>query len=74
LRGEGYDGRVILVGEESLFPTSGLPIELTDGERLHFDKAVLAAGARNRRVAIRPRALGGVFDLRTVEDADRIHT
>jgi 3-phenylpropionate/trans-cinnamate dioxygenase ferredoxin reductase subunit len=49
-------------------------IELADGERLRFDKALLATGARNRRPAIPGRELEGVFDLRTVEDADRIRT
>jgi 3-phenylpropionate/trans-cinnamate dioxygenase ferredoxin reductase component len=49
-------------------------VELADGERLLFDKALIATGARNRRPAIAGLDLEGVYDLRTVDDADRIRT
>jgi 3-phenylpropionate/trans-cinnamate dioxygenase ferredoxin reductase subunit len=47
-------------------------VELEDGERLRFDKLLLATGGRNRRLAVPGAELEGVYDLRTVEDADRI--
>ena len=117
LRDEGYEGRVVLVGEEPHVPYERPPlskeylrgevpferafvhsadvyaereietrrgiravrldtvenvVELAGGERLLFEKALIATGARNRRPAIPGLELEGVFDLRTVEDADRI--
>jgi len=119
LREEGFEGRLILVGEEPYVPYERPPlskeylrgevtfdralvrtadfyaeqeietrlgvravrvepaeriVELADGERLLFDKALIATGARNRRPAIPSLDLEGVFDLRTVDDADRIRT
>jgi 3-phenylpropionate/trans-cinnamate dioxygenase ferredoxin reductase subunit len=117
LREEGYEGRVVLVGEELHLPYERPPlskeylrgevpfeqalvrafdfyaehdietrlgvravrldpaariVELADGERLQYEKVLIATGARNRRPDIAGLALAGVFDLRTVDDADRI--
>jgi 3-phenylpropionate/trans-cinnamate dioxygenase ferredoxin reductase component len=117
LREEGYEGRVVLVGEELHLPYERPPlskeyrrgevafeqalvrafdfyaehdietrlgvravrldpaariVELADGERLEYEKVLIATGARNRRPDIAGLALEGVFDLRTVDDADRI--
>lgn len=117
LREEGYEGRVVLVGEEAHLPYERPPlskeylrgevtfehalvrtadfyaeqtietrydaravrlnsaekiVELANGERLPYDKLLIATGARNRRPPIRGLELDGVFDLRTVDDADRI--
>jgi 3-phenylpropionate/trans-cinnamate dioxygenase ferredoxin reductase subunit len=117
LREEGYEGRVLLVGEELHLPYERPPlskeylrgevafeqalvrasdfyaehdieirlgvravrldaaatiVELADGERLQYEKVLIATGARNRRPDIADLGLEGVFDLRTIEDADRI--
>ena len=45
---------------------------LHDGERLEFDSLLIATGGRNRRFPIPGLDLPGVYDLRTVADADRI--
>jgi 3-phenylpropionate/trans-cinnamate dioxygenase ferredoxin reductase subunit len=117
LREEGYEGPVVLVGEELHLPYERPPlskeylrgevpfeqalvrafdfyaehdieirlgvravrldpaariVELADGERLQYEKVLIATGARNRRPDIAGLGLEGVFDLRTVDDADRI--
>ncbi|MDP9341145.1 MAG: FAD-dependent oxidoreductase [Actinomycetota bacterium] len=117
LREEGFDGRIVLVGEEDIPPyerpplskeylrgeqsleeclvrpeawygeqgielrlgvrlerldAAGRSFELSDGSRVPFDRAVIATGARNRRLNVPGADLGGVFDLRRPADADRI--
>jgi len=52
--------------------TSGHTVELEGGERVPFDQLLIATGARNRRFPIPGLDLSGVYDLRTVEDAERI--
>jgi 3-phenylpropionate/trans-cinnamate dioxygenase ferredoxin reductase subunit len=47
-------------------------VELEDGERLSYDRLLVATGGRNRTFAVNGHDLDGVHDLRTVEDADRI--
>jgi len=47
-------------------------LELAGGERLEFDNVLIATGGRNRRFPIPGIDLPGVYDLRTVADADRI--
>ena len=47
-------------------------LTLKDGERLEFDQLLIATGGRNRRFPIPGLDLPGVYDLRTVADADRI--
>jgi len=47
-------------------------LELQGGERLEFDSVLIATGGRNRRFPIPGLDLPGVYDLRTVADADRI--
>jgi 3-phenylpropionate/trans-cinnamate dioxygenase ferredoxin reductase subunit len=47
-------------------------LELAGGERLEFDSVLIATGGRNRRFPIPGLDLPGVYDLRTVADADRI--
>ena len=42
------------------------------GERIPYDRLLIATGARNRRFAIPGLDLAGVIDLRTVGDAERI--
>jgi 3-phenylpropionate/trans-cinnamate dioxygenase ferredoxin reductase component len=117
LRTEGFDGRVVLVGEEPYLPYERPPlskgylrgeepaehaflrprewygenevelrlgvtatrldpanhqVELSDGERVGYDKVLVATGGRNRRLDVPGAQLEGVHDLRTFEDADRI--
>ena len=51
----------------------GRAVVLAGGERVPFDRAVIATGARNRRPAAIPGLdLPGVLDLRTPADADAI--
>ena len=47
-------------------------VELEGGERVRYDKVLIATGSRNRRFPIPGLDLEGVYDLRTVEDCDRI--
>jgi 3-phenylpropionate/trans-cinnamate dioxygenase ferredoxin reductase subunit len=47
-------------------------LELQDGEPIEFDCVLVATGGRNRRFPIPGLDLPGVYDLRTVADADRI--
>jgi 3-phenylpropionate/trans-cinnamate dioxygenase ferredoxin reductase subunit len=47
-------------------------LRLSDGEQLHYDRVLLAMGSRNRQLPIPGTDLEGVFDLRTVDDADKI--
>jgi 3-phenylpropionate/trans-cinnamate dioxygenase ferredoxin reductase subunit len=119
LREEGFEGRLVLVGEETHLPYERPPlskeylrgevafenalvrppdfytereietrlgaravrvdpaeriVELRGGERLAYDKLLLTTGARNRRPAIPGLDLEGVYDLRSVDDANRIRT
>jgi 3-phenylpropionate/trans-cinnamate dioxygenase ferredoxin reductase subunit len=48
-------------------------VVLAGGERVAFDRAIVATGGRNRRLSLPGEGLEGVFDLRRVEDAERIH-
>jgi 3-phenylpropionate/trans-cinnamate dioxygenase ferredoxin reductase subunit len=47
-------------------------LQLDGGDRLEFDNVLIATGGRNRRFPIPGIDLPGVFDLRTIADADRI--
>jgi 3-phenylpropionate/trans-cinnamate dioxygenase ferredoxin reductase subunit len=47
-------------------------VELADGERLPFEKLLLATGGRPRRLAAPGGDLEGVYYLRTIEDSDRL--
>lgn len=116
LRQDGFDGEIVLVGDEPGLPYQRPPlskeyiktgnadrllfrnadffdknairyldgrrlttihrahrtIELDDGQTHGFDHLVLALGARNRRLPIPGMDLGGVLQLRTLADAERI--
>jgi len=52
----------------------GRAVELEDGNRVPYDKVLIATGGRNRRPPIAGLDLEGVYDLRTVIDADRIRS
>jgi 3-phenylpropionate/trans-cinnamate dioxygenase ferredoxin reductase subunit len=47
-------------------------VELDGGERLVYDKLLVATGGSNRRVPIPGIDLDGIYGLRTVADSDRI--
>jgi 3-phenylpropionate/trans-cinnamate dioxygenase ferredoxin reductase subunit len=47
-------------------------VELDSGRHLHYDKLLIATGVRNRRPPIPGLTLQGVFDLRSVTDADAL--
>ncbi|MBI4260197.1 MAG: FAD-dependent oxidoreductase [Actinobacteria bacterium] len=87
LRGERDLGSVLVrpaswygeQGVETRFGTRAVALDvrsrevvLADGERVEFDRALVATGARNRRLPIPGLDLDGVLDLRTAPDADRI--
>jgi len=47
-------------------------VELEGGERLSYDQLLVTTGGRNRALSVPGANLEGVFQLRTVEDCDRI--
>ena len=47
-------------------------VELDGGERLLYDKLLVATGGSNRRVPIPGIGLDGIYGLRTVADSERI--
>jgi len=47
-------------------------VELESGERVPFDRLLLATGGRPRRLAVPGSDLGGIYELRTVADSERI--
>ena len=52
--------------------TSSGEVELDDGERLRYDRLLLATGAEPRRLAIPGGDLDGVLYLRSVQDSDAL--
>jgi 3-phenylpropionate/trans-cinnamate dioxygenase ferredoxin reductase component len=117
LRAEGFDGRLLLVGEEAEQPyerpplskaylrgeadrdslqvhqdgfyashgielrtatrvdsivPSGRQLELSSGERIAYDRLLLATGAAPRRLRLPGADLEGVHYLRTRQDADAL--
>lgn len=118
LRSEGFDGDVVLIGEEPVRPyerpplskdylraekgfddaavhaadyyaehrielrqstpitaldPAGREVTLASGERLGYDRLLLATGASPRRLTLPGSDLPGVHYLRTVADADALH-
>jgi 3-phenylpropionate/trans-cinnamate dioxygenase ferredoxin reductase subunit len=118
LRKEGFDGRLLLIGEEQGPPYERPPLskeylrgekpaeeiaiapkdggwadagvelrtgtrvtrldpanwelQLQDGERVAYDRALLATGSEPRRLDVPGADLQGILTLRTVGDSDRI--
>ena len=115
-RESGYDGRIVLIGDEAAAPYERPPlskavlrgeaepastrvhpdgfydehdvefvtdrvvaidsasrrVELSDGDTLPFDAAILATGAEPRRLAVPGGELDGVHYLRSVDDSNRL--
>jgi 3-phenylpropionate/trans-cinnamate dioxygenase ferredoxin reductase subunit len=51
---------------------AGREVVLAGGERIAHDALLVATGGRNRKLDVTGASLPGVFDLRTVADAERI--
>src|SRR5256885_4157332 len=49
-------------------------VALEGGERVVYDRLLVATGGRNRALSVPGANLEGVFQLRTVEDCDRIRS
>src|SRR5712692_3962544 len=49
-------------------------VELEGGERVVYDRLVVTTGGRNRTLSVPGANLEGIFQLRTVEDCDRIRS
>ena len=47
-------------------------VELEGGERVAYDKLLITTGGRNRHFPIPGLGLEGIYDLRTVDDSDRL--
>lgn len=66
-------------GIETLFDTTVMNVDpsvrrvkLSSGNDLGYDKLLIASGSRNRHLALPGAELEGIYQLRTLEDADRI--
>jgi 3-phenylpropionate/trans-cinnamate dioxygenase ferredoxin reductase component len=51
---------------------AGRVVELDSGERVAYDKLLVATGGRNRKIQVPGLDLDGIYGLRTVADSDRI--
>jgi 3-phenylpropionate/trans-cinnamate dioxygenase ferredoxin reductase component len=76
LRPEGWyeeNGIELRLGERAeRLDTAGRAVELAGGERIPFDRALIATGSRNRSLEVPGADLDGVVSLRTADDALRI--
>ncbi|MEM4297445.1 MAG: FAD-dependent oxidoreductase [Nitrososphaerota archaeon] len=52
--------------------TAGKTAILDSGERIRYDKLLLSTGGRPKRLNVEGSELGGIYYLRTIDDADRI--
>jgi 3-phenylpropionate/trans-cinnamate dioxygenase ferredoxin reductase component len=69
---EDHDVELMLGTRATRVDTADRAVELENRERVPFDKLLIATGGRNRVVQAEGRDLEGVYELRTLEDSDRI--
>src|SRR6185503_6825494 len=76
VHGEGFyaeQGIELLLGRTAVsLDTAANELTLDGGERLSYDRLLLATGAEPRRLAIPGAELDGVLYLRSVEDSDAL--
>jgi 3-phenylpropionate/trans-cinnamate dioxygenase ferredoxin reductase subunit len=75
--GDFYDAHDIEVRTSSTVAAldlAGSSVQLVSGEVIGFDRLLLATGAKPRRLDIPGADLAGIHTLRTVDDADAIHS
>src|ERR1700758_3399940 len=78
LRGEGFDGPVVRIGDEAERPYERPPLSkdymLGKAERapIYVPPLLLATGSSPRRPPVPGAGTGGVLYLRRVDDSDRI--
>jgi len=68
-----YGIEVLTEREVVCVDASAKTVEFGDRSTLTYDKLLLAGGSRPRRLNVPGADLEGVFVLRTLDDADRIH-
>jgi 3-phenylpropionate/trans-cinnamate dioxygenase ferredoxin reductase subunit len=56
----------------SAIDPAGHMVELTSGEKISYDRLVLATGSRGRSLPVPGHDLTGVLEVRTLGDADRL--
>jgi 3-phenylpropionate/trans-cinnamate dioxygenase ferredoxin reductase component len=72
-----YEDRAIELRTEAAvtaIDTAGRTVTLADGERLPWDRLLLATGAEPRRLGVPGADLEGVLHLRTLADSERLRT
>lgn len=67
-----HDCRLLLGVSASAIDRRERSVTLSTGEVLDYDYLVLATGARARKLDIPGAGLGGLLELRTVEDAEQL--
>src|SRR5215204_237736 len=68
-----HDIDLLLGTTATALDTASNELELEGGERLRYDRLLLATGSEPRRLAIPGGELDGVLYLRSVEDSDALH-
>jgi 3-phenylpropionate/trans-cinnamate dioxygenase ferredoxin reductase component len=68
----GHDIELRLGRTARSLDTANMRLELDDGERLSYDRLLLATGAEPRRLSVPGADLDGVFYLRSVRDSDAL--
>ncbi len=61
-----------LVNPTGYYAEQRIDLELEGGGRVPYDRLLVATGGRNRPLSAPGAGLDGIFQLRTVEDCDRI--
>src|SRR6478672_1006793 len=73
LRGE-VDRATVYVHEASFYADHATELTLDDGNRLRYDRLLLATGAEPRPLTVPGAELDGVHYLRSVEDCDALRS